>query len=255
MSLIRKFLGNIKNHWKDLTDDLSISLKRKKRIYIINNYPGGYQPERVIRLENIIRLNYPQINVRTIHYSNIEIKKIKKSIGLILTGSSLNVSSFTKNPKLKKKFDKEIKLIKHEYKKPILAICFGHQLAAFAFGAELKRMSYRTLHNDIFILQINQSDELIPSQEVRVNLNHKDFVVPNDKNLDKYFNIFATLSVNGYETVQYMRHKKRPIYSVQFHPENHIANSNYPPYLEDSVIDEAKIAGQMIITNFISICL
>ncbi|MFO7796626.1 MAG: glutamine amidotransferase-related protein [Promethearchaeati archaeon] len=255
MSIIRKFLGNIKNYWKDLTDDLSNYLKRKKRIYIINNYPGGYQPERVIRLENIIRLNYPQINVRTIHYSDLEIKSIKKSIGLILTGSSLNVSSFTKNPKIKKKFQKEINLIKHEYKKPILAICFGHQLAAYAFGAEVKRMSYRTLHNDIYKLEINQSDELIPAQEVHVNLNHKDYVVPNDKNLSKYFNIFASLSINGYETVQYMRHKKKPIYSVQFHPENHIANYSYPPYLEESVIDEAKIAGQMIITNFISICL
>ncbi|TFF93915.1 MAG: hypothetical protein EU543_02490 [Promethearchaeota archaeon] len=255
MIIIKKFLGNIKKYWKGLTDKLSNYLKRKKTIYIINNYPGDYQPERVIRLENIIRLSYPQINVRTIHYSDIEIKKIKKSIGLILTGSSLNVSSFTKNPKIKKKFEKEINLIKHEYKKPILAICFGHQLAAYAFGAEVKRMSYRTLHNDIYKLKINQSDELIPVQEVHVNLNHKDYVVPNDTNLSKYFNIFATLSINGYETAQYMRHKKKPIYSVQFHPENHIANYSYPPYLEETVIDEAKIAGQMIITNFISICL
>jgi len=228
--------------------------KKKKRIYIINNYPGGYKPERIIRLENIIRLDYPELDVKTIHYTEIERKEIKKSIGIILTGSSLNVSSFSKNPSLKESFKSEVDLIKNEYKNPILAICFGHQLAAYAFGAEVKRMSYRAVHNDIFKLYLDNSDDLISSPEVRVNLNHKDYIVPYDKELRKHFKIIANLDVDGYKTVQYMKHKKKPIYSVQFHPENHIANYHYPPYVEDDIIDEAKIVGQIIISNFISLC-
>jgi GMP synthase-like glutamine amidotransferase len=251
---LKSFIEKIRNIWNGFKTSLKKFVKRKKTIFIINNYPGRYKSERIRRLENLIQLEFPTLKAKIIHYSDIDKKTLKKSIGLILTGSSLNVSSFSSNPSMEARFIPEIELIR-KYKKPILAICFGHQLAAYAFGAKVKRMSYRAVNNDIFKLELQKSDELITTNEIHINLNHKDYVVPYDENLRKHFDINANLSVDGYETVQYMKHKKKPIYSVQFHPENHIGNFHYPPYIEDEIIDKAKIAGQILISNFVSLCL
>ncbi|MBD3197486.1 MAG: hypothetical protein GF317_20705 [Candidatus Lokiarchaeota archaeon] len=241
--------------WNLIRNKTRSFFQKRKTIIIINNYPGSYQPERVLRLENLIRYNFPELHIKTIHYSEINKEEIRKSIGLILTGSSINVSSFSNNTRLKESFKNEIELITDLYKKPILAICYGHQLAAYAFGGNVERMSFRVVSNDIKMIELKQKDKLIPFKSIQVNLNHRDYVSPNDETVKKNFNIVSVLNLGGYDTVQYMRHKSKPIYSVQFHPENHIGNFKYSPHISDEVIDEAKIVGQKLITNFISICL
>ncbi len=254
-----QFLKKIKNKIKRIYIKLKIKIrlafKKHKIIYIINNYPTKAKPERIIRLENIIRINFPEVRVNTIHFSEINYYTLKKSKGLILTGSNLNVSNFYKNENMKELFRKELELIKRKYNKPILAICFGHQLAAYAFNSKIKRMNYRVVNNDVSLLRIRFPDELIPHERIYVNLNHKDYIDPYNFELRKHFKIIATLALDNYKTVQYMRHKNKPIYSIQFHPENHIGNYHYPPYISDEIIDKAKIAGEKIITDFINLCL
>ncbi|GAG82402.1 unnamed protein product, partial [marine sediment metagenome] len=51
--------------------------------------------------------------LKTVPYSQIDIKLLKTSIGLILSGSNLNVSEFYNNKDLEKKFRSELKLIQY----------------------------------------------------------------------------------------------------------------------------------------------
>jgi GMP synthase-like glutamine amidotransferase len=252
---LKKLKNEIRRFYIRLKIKTRIAFKKRKIIYIINNYPTKAKPERIIRLENIIRINFPEVRVKTIHFSEINYYTLKNSKGLILTGSSLNVSTFYKDKNMEYLFRKELELIKIKYNEPIFAICFGHQLAAYAFNSKVKRMNYRVVNNDVSLLQIRFPDELIPHERVYVNLNHKDYVDPFDFALRENFKIIATLTLDNYKTVQYMRHKKRPIYSVQFHPENHIGNYHYPLNISDEIIDKAKIAGEKIITDFVKLCL
>ncbi len=229
--------------------------ERENLIYIINNYPNHYTPERVIRLKYLVRLNFPNIRIKTVHYSMIDRKKLGESIGLILSGSSYNVSDFSTNHSLKQGFEEETKLIRSEYNKPILAICFGHQLAAYAFEGKVERMDYLPVSNNVIKLDLNAPDDIIPYNNILVNLNHSDYVLPDDEKLQKHFKVVATHYIEQYNTVQYMLHKERPIVSVQFHPENHISNFHYPTFITDKTIDKAKIAGEKVIRNFINLCL
>jgi GMP synthase-like glutamine amidotransferase len=255
IALFKKCKQKLKRFFILIRIKVKLFFKKPDIIYIINNYPTRAKTERIIRLENIIQLNFPNVRIITIHYSEIDFNEINKSKGLILTGSSHNVSSFYGNKDMERLFEKELALIRDKYKKPILAICFGHQLAAYAFDSKVKRMRYRVVNNDVASLDIKLPDELIPHESVFVNLNHKDYITPYDNELRKNFRIIATLDLDSYKTVQYMRHKKKPLYSVQFHPENHIANYHYPPHIDDAVIDKAKLAGEKIITDFVDLCL
>ncbi|TXT67635.1 MAG: hypothetical protein BAJALOKI1v1_40038 [Promethearchaeota archaeon] len=250
-----KIFSSIRRAFNKLKIKIRLAFKKTHIIYIINNYPSKAKSERIIRLENIIRINFPEIKVKTIHFSEINYYNLHKSKGLILTGSSLNVSSFYKNREMEHLFRNEIRLIKETYKNPILAICFGHQLAAHAFNSKVKRMAYRVVSNDIISLDVRFPDKLIPHSTVLVNLNHKDYVDPYDFELRKHFRIIGTLSLDVYDTVQYMRHKRKPIFAVQFHPENHIGNYHYPPHISDEVIDKAKLDGEKIINGFVRLCI
>lgn len=254
MSILSTIKRRFNGLWRFLGLNKTISDK-KDLIYIINNYPAHYTPERIVRLKYLIRLNFPNIRTKSIHYTKLNEIKIQHSIGIILSGSSINVSDFPQNEDLRKGFKDEINLIRNSNNKPIFAICFGHQLAAYAFNGEVKNMAYRPVSNNVVKIDIRESDSIIPYKKVLVNLNHSDYVPPDNVKIHRNFDIIATHQVEGYETVQYMIHKRKPIFSVQFHPENHISNFHYPTFISDKTIDKAKVAGEKIISNFISLCI
>jgi len=255
MSILTTIINRFNRFWNSLGISKTISKHKKHTIYIINNYPNHYTPERITRLKYLIRLNFPNIRTKCIHYTELEGGNFRDSIGIILSGSSLNVSDFSHNEELRKRFKKEINLIRNGYNKPILAICFGHQLAAYAFNGEVKRMAIRPVSNNVVKLDIKEPDYVIPYNNVLVNLNHSDYVPSENENLRRHFKIIATHPVETYDTIQYMFHKRKPIYSVQFHPENHISNFHYPTFITDKTIDKSKVAGEKIIANFISVCM
>jgi GMP synthase-like glutamine amidotransferase len=95
---------------------------------------------------------------------------------------------------------------------------------------------------------------LIQQKKIFVDIQHRDFIPPDDVKIQKKFEIIATKVLNGYSTIQYMRHIKRPIYSVQFHPETHLANYTYRNQDDEEITKEAKHDGEEIIINFAYIC-
>ena len=114
---------------------------------------------------------------------------------------------------------------------PVLGICLGHQLLAKSFSGEVSNSpteSYAQIEIDII-----KNDSLFNEIEfpMKVWTSHKDEV----KTLPNGFEILAKSTICDIEA---MKHEKKNIYGVQFHPEVH-----HTPQ------------GEIIFKNFYDICL
>ncbi len=113
---------------------------------------------------------------------------------------------------------------------PILGICLGHQLLAKIFGGEVgkgKIGGYSEVR--VKILEDDEIFEGIP-REIKVWASHMDEV----KKLPDSFKKLASSDICDIEA---MRHKDKPIYGIQWHPE--VYHTEY---------------GEEVYKNFIKIC-
>lgn len=109
-------------------------------------------------------------------------------------------------------------------KKPIVGICLGHQLLALALGGKTAKLKFGHRGCNHPVKDLEENKVIITSQ------NHGYYVkeLPVDT-------AATHISLND-GTVEGMRHKTLPIYSVQFHPEANPgprdANSIFDKFLE-----------------------
>ncbi len=152
----------------------------------------------------------------------------------ILSGSSRNLSE-RGIPEL---YTKEIKLIART-RKPILGICFGHQLLAFTHGFIVGKMEDRTIEaNDGEItLALPRGFLLTPKKVIRVQVFHSE-EVKYTKDLE---NSFFVLSSSQHCKVHVIQHKRLPHFGVQFHPE-----------ASDTASAQTKMNGEEILRNFVT---
>jgi GMP synthase (glutamine-hydrolysing) len=95
---------------------------------------------------------------------------------------------------------------------PILGICLGHQLMALAYGGETRTGRYGGFaHVDIEVLE---EDDILKGMApaTKVWASHQDEVskLPPD---------FILLARSNICEIEAMRHKSKPLYGVQWHPE------------------------------------
>ncbi|MBD3254013.1 MAG: hypothetical protein GF383_02930 [Candidatus Lokiarchaeota archaeon] len=229
--------------------------KDKKYICLVDNYPRGFPTDRIVRLEKILENMIADVHYKTIHYSEFDSDIAKNSIGVILSGSSFNVSDFYYVDRLLRRFEPEIEFIRNNPDKPTLGLCFGHQLVGYAYGAQVSRMRISGLGGGIIFITLKKTDELISKENIPVNIHHRDFLSPNDCNIRKNFEILAKSKTKRYRIVQYMKHRDRPLFTVQFHPETHFDNYFHPNLFDNRIVTKTKLIGEEIIENFVWRCL
>jgi len=112
--------------------------------------------------------------------------------------------------------------------KPVLGICFGHQLLAMAFGSEVINMGSKVEgHYVVQRVKDNEIFEGLP-ERFMVRESHQEMVVevPFD---------FELLANSPNCPIEVIKHNILPIYGVQFHPER---------------FDDEHPAGKSILENF-----
>ena len=113
---------------------------------------------------------------------------------------------------------------------PILGICLGHQIIAQVYGGDIGSAGIESYaRNTITILD---KDDIFQGlgETMDVWTSHKDEV----KSLPDDFKLLATSDICEIEA---MKHQRKPVYGIQFHPEVHHTQQ-----------------GHLIFENFYRVC-
>ncbi|MGD8979792.1 MAG: gamma-glutamyl-gamma-aminobutyrate hydrolase family protein [candidate division WOR-3 bacterium] len=191
------------------------------RTLIIDNYlPNSPQIE---NLYNVIK----EITVHTVElkdYSTIHAgEEFALHDVIILSGAQRKLAE----PGIFDAYKNEVDFVKNT-KKPILGICFGHQLMAMAFGSEV--MDTGSMIEGYYMVHRMSENEIFEGLDERflVCESHQEMVVDLPFDFELHGN-----SPNC--PIEVMKHGSLPLYGVQFHPER---------------FDNEHPAGKLILENF-----
>ncbi len=120
----------------------------------------------------------------------------------------LFISNGPGDPKMCTKTIKQLEVALEE-DKPVFGICLGNQLLSLASGADTYKLKYGHRSHNQPVLKVGTNKAYITSQ------NH-GFAVDNDSLGNEWESLF--ININD-QTNEGMKHKSKPIFSTQFHPE------------------------------------
>jgi GMP synthase (glutamine-hydrolyzing), N-terminal domain or A subunit len=148
-------------------------------------------------------------------------KLLAKAKGIILSGGPASVNSIN-IPEFNSKI--------LELNKPILGLCFGHQLIAHSFGGSISNTS----KGEFGKAMLNQKSDCPLWENIsfpnQVWMSHHDSVT-------KCPDEFEVTAETETGSLAALKHYKRPIFTFQFHPE---------------VKDTSQ--GEIMLKNFVNVC-
>lgn len=186
------------------------------RIYVVDN--GGQWTHREWRT-----LKYLDVETKIVPNTTSFSDLLKEEIdGLVLSGGAPRIGLKDNLGNI----DEYLK--KADF--PVLGICAGHQYMAKFFGGEAKP-SLNAEFGKVELIIINEDDifKKVPKKSI-VWESHNDEVT-------KIPDSFQLLASSKDCKIQAMKHKQKPFYGMQFHPE--VENTEY---------------GEQIFKNFVKIC-
>jgi GMP synthase (glutamine-hydrolysing) len=174
------------------------------RILAVNNYPTH---EIFQRLEDCLKENGSL--VASIEWSGASATRFNSFDGVVLSGSPDMMSEARIQAKYRNEMDAIL-----DSAVPVLGVCFGHQMMASAFGSEVVKdgkpvlgmVETTVLTDDPLFMGLPRSLVLLESRHEVVKS------LPGD---------FRLVARSAKSKVATMKHEKRPLYGVQFHPERY----------------------------------
>lgn len=193
------------------------------KILLTNNYL--LEPSKIRRLQKEISLitNEPP---KVIHVSNLYGCDVEKYKAVVLSGGDAPLNW----PEVTETYSKVSCWIK-EIKKPILGICFGHQLLGFAFGARVAHLNRK--FKGFYEIDILNHDNIFHDLPNKINV-YKS----NTRVVVKIMRDFELLAKGSDYEIESFKHKNHKVFGVQFHPEY---------YSED------YFHGKIVLDNFFKI--
>jgi len=184
------------------------------KIYVVDN--GGQWTHREWRV-----LKYLDVETKIVP-NTISFDEIADADGIVLSGGAPRIG-------LEGKLGNTDEILK-KADFPILGICAGHQYIARFFGGKAKPARIPEFGKiELKIVKKNDLFKGIPEKSI-VWESHNDEVT-------EIPSVFETLASSENCQIQAMRHKTKPIYGLQFHPE--VEHTEY---------------GEQIFKNFVKIC-
>lgn len=169
-------------------------------------------------------LSEKNINLETIQYNQISdhTDKIIQSDGIVISPGQGDPLSYVQYHK---------PLIEYYTQKPVLGVCLGHQILALLFGGKTYNLS-DPRHGRQASLKIKTDIDLFQDLQpiTKAGLYHSHAV-------GEVGSEFIVSAVDDQEVIMGIKHKKYPIYGIQFHLESFLTPS-----------------GNSIIKTFIELC-
>ena len=174
------------------------------RVLAVNNYPT---PERFERLRQCIEANGAAVT--SVDWDGLSRGMFDSFDGVVLSGSPDMMSE----ERTAAKFARESEAML-ESRIPVLGVCFGHQMIARTFGAEVVKDRKHVLEMvKTKVLAYDPLFEGLPKSLMLLESRHE--VV---RSLPGGFRLLAKSATSE---IASMRHENRPLYGVQFHPERY----------------------------------
>ena len=145
-------------------------------------------------IEDVLKRN--DFKFKSVHYSRLNKDLLKVTDKIIISGTSLKDNAFLD-------VINEFNWIK-EFEKPILGICGGMHILGLVFNGEIKKSQ------EIGLTEIIFKKDFLGF--------HGEHLVYELHNLNVESNEFNIVAVSE-NCIQAIKHKKKPFYGVQFHPE------------------------------------
>ena len=191
------------------------------RVLAVNNYPTT---ERFERLRKSLAENGAEVT--STDRAGTEASRFNEFDGVALSGAPDMMSEQS----TQRKFRAEVDAIR-DAQVPVLGVCFGHQLMAHAFGSVvvknkehvLRFVKTTALVRDPLFSGLPRDMMLLESREEVVQA------------LPASFRLLARSETSP---IAAMKHDRRPLYGVQFHPERFTPDNS---------------AGNRIIRNFVKL--
>lgn len=178
--------------------------QRLVRILAVNNYPTR---ERFLRVTDALDKGGAQVT--RIDWPEASATKFNQHDGVVLSGSP---DMMSESP-VQSKYRHEMQAI-IDSEVPILGICFGHQMMAKAFGADVVKDGEPFLgFVETTVLNPGGLFDALPRKLSLVESRHEVVrALPNG---------FELLAKSETSPIAAMKHRSRPLYGVQSHPERY----------------------------------